>query len=92
MGGHTDSQVESQAHASRKKWWILRIYSWLSIKLCRLALGGQTVKRLRRLAYEFELDQSQRKSRPVERKSKTSIDLRQHVSPFGQGITRFIPI
>ena len=27
--------------------------------------GGQTVKNLRRLAYEFELDQSQRKSMQV---------------------------
>ena len=26
-----------------------RIYSWFAINLCRLALGGQTVKNLRRL-------------------------------------------
>ena len=63
MGGQTpDSQVGSQVHASRKKPYISRIYSWLAINLCRLALGGQTVKNLRRLAYEFEIDQSQRKS------------------------------
>ena len=30
------------------------------INLCRLALGGQMEKNLRRLAYEFELDQRQR--------------------------------
>ena len=34
----------------------------LAINLRRLALGGQNVKILRRLAYEFEFDQSQRKS------------------------------
>ena len=31
------------------------------MNLCRFVLGGQTVKNVRRLAYEFELDQSQRK-------------------------------
>ena len=51
MGGQTDSQVGSQVHGSRKKSWISRIYSWLAIgNLCRLALGGQTVKNLRRFA------------------------------------------
>ena len=48
--------------ASRNKSKISRVYSWLVIKFCRLALGGQTVKNLRRFSYEFELDQSQRKS------------------------------
>ena len=33
----------------------------LAINLCWLALGGQTVKNVHRLAYEFELDQSQHK-------------------------------
>ena len=51
MGGQTVSQVGSQVHGSRKKSWISRIYSWLAIgNLCRLALGGQTVKNLRRFA------------------------------------------
>ena len=31
-------------------------------RLCRLALGGETVKNLCRLPYEFEIDQRQRKS------------------------------
>ena len=94
MVGQTDSQVGSQVHASR-------IYSLLAINLCRLALGGQTVKHLRRLGYEFELGQCQRKSKQVnasgwpnetevERKSKTCVDLRRLVSPFGKGFTRFI--
>ena len=69
--------------------------SWLAINLCRLTLGGQTVKNLRRLAYEFELDQSQRKSTrnaipnetQVERKSKTCVDLHPFASPFGQSST-----
>ena len=61
MGGQTDSHVGSQVHTSRKKSYISRIYSWLAINLCRLTLGGQTVNNLRGLAYEFELDQSQRK-------------------------------
>ena len=35
------------------------------INLCRLALGGQTVKKLSLLASKYELDQSQRKSTQV---------------------------
>ena len=46
--GQTDSQVGSQVHASRKRPSISPIYSWLAINLCRLALGGRTVKNLRR--------------------------------------------
>ena len=38
----------------------------LAINLCRLALGGQTVKNLRLLASKFELDQSQRNSLQVD--------------------------
>ena len=54
------------------------IYSWLAINFCRLALCGQTVKTyLRPLVYEFELDQSQRKSSQVE-------NLHRLVSPCGQ--------
>ena len=59
----------------------------LAINLCRLVLGGQTVKYLRLVASKFELDQSQRKSTQdvasgwpnetqVERKSKICVDLR----------------
>ena len=66
------------------------------MNLCQLASGGQTVKNVRGLTYEFELDQSQRKSSQVnasgwpnetqiERKSKTCVDLRRLASPFGQG-------
>ena len=92
MGGQTDSQVGSQVAKSRKfhaYHWLMRFYNnrLLAINLCRLALGGQTVKNLRRLASKFELDQSQRKSTQVdasgwpnetqvERKSKTCVDLR----------------
>ena len=47
----------SRLASSRKshKPYISHIYSWLAINLCRLALGGQNGKNLRRLAYEFEL-------------------------------------
>ena len=47
------------------------------------------MKDLRRLAYEFELDQSHCKwvaiETQVERKSKTRVDVGQLASPFGQG-------
>ena len=44
----------------------MRFYNrLLAINLCRLALGGQTVKNLRLLASKFELDQIQRKSTQV---------------------------
>ena len=75
MGGETDSQFRSQVHASHKKSSVLKISRWLAINFCRLVLGGQTVKKLRRLAYEFELDQSQRKP-------KTWVDLGRNASPF----------
>ena len=56
-GGQTDSQVGSY----------MRFYNsrLLAINLCRLALGGQTVRNLRLLASKFEVDQSQRKSSQV---------------------------
>ena len=85
MAGQTDSQVGSQVAKSRKfhtYHWLMRFYNnrLLAINLCRLALGGQTMKNLRRLACKFELDQSQRKSTQVggqtKRKSKTCVDLR----------------
>ena len=78
MGGQTDSQVAR----------LMRLYNnrLFAINLCRLVLGGQTVKNLRLLASKFELDQSQRKSSQVhasgwpnetqvQRKSKTCVDL-----------------
>ena len=40
----------------------------------QLAFGGQTVKNLRRLAYEFELDQSQRKSTQVDGQPKHKLN------------------
>ena len=64
---------------------ISRIYSWLTINLCRPALGGQTVKNSRRLAYEFELDQSQRRWVTKRNTSWTQVEkLCRLASPFGQ--------
>ena len=100
--GQKDSQVGSQIHASRKKSSISRIYSWLAINLCRLALGGQTVKILRRLVYEFELDQSKSKSSQVRAsptrkwvakrngKLDASRKLRRFASPFDRGFFAFM--
>ena len=86
MGGQTNSQVGSQV-AKRRKFhayhWLMRFYNnrLLAINLCRLELGGQTIKNLRLLASKFELDQSSRKSTRVggqmKRKlnaSKTCVD------------------
>ena len=39
-----------------------RKFQAYTVDLCRLALVGRTVKNVRRLAYEFELDPSQCKS------------------------------
>ena len=69
--GQMDSQVGSQVAKSRKFHaynWLMRFYNnrLLAINLCRLALGGQTVKNLHLLASKFELDQSQRKSMQVD--------------------------
>ena len=52
----------------------------------RLALGGQTVKQLRRFAYEFELNQSPRKW--VAKRNANIVDLRRLASPFVQRIER----
>ena len=73
--------------------WLMPFYNnrLLAINLCRLALGGQTVKNLRILASKFELDQSQCKSMQVdasgwpnetqvECKSKICVDLRVHLA------------
>ena len=70
MGGQTDSQVGSQVAKSRKfhtYHWLMRFYNnrLLAINLCRLTLGGQTVKNLRLLVSKFEFDQSPRKSSQV---------------------------
>ena len=86
-----DLQVSLQvtkSHRFHAYHWLMRFYNnrLLAINLCRLALGGQTVKNLRLLASKFELDQSQHKSMQVvasgwpnemqvERKSKTCINL-----------------
>ena len=56
MSSQTDLQLGSRIRASRK---FHAIRDDLRLNLCRLALGGQTVKNLRRLAYKFELDQRQ---------------------------------
>ena len=92
-GGQLDKlQVDLQVAKSHKfhtYHWLMHFYDnrLLAINLCRLALGGQTVKNLSLLASKFELDQSQCKSSQVdasgwpnetqvECKSKTCGDLR----------------
>ena len=91
------SPLES-SHKSQKV-VILRMYRWLVINLCWLALGDQTVRNLCWLTYKFELDESQCKSSQVypsgwpnktqvEHKSKTCIDLCWLPSPFGQGFNK----
>ena len=69
-GGQMDSQVGSQVSKSHKfhaYHWLMHFYNnrLLAINLCRLVLGGQTVKNLHLLASKFELDQSQHKSSQV---------------------------
>ena len=81
MGGQTESQVRSQVHASRQKVAFHAYTVALRSRLCRLKLGAQTMKNLRRVAYEFEpsnVNVSHRKSTQVggETKSKTFVDLR----------------
>ena len=78
------AKVGSQVAKSRK--FHARL---LAISLCRLALGGQTVKKL---ASKFELDRSQRKSTRVVAsphsgwQNETQVqNLRRLASPFGQG-------
>ena len=64
-GGQTDSQVGSQVHAIRKS-RKFHAYTFDLRSTCVDMRGaGQTVKNLRRLAFEFELDQSQRKASQV---------------------------
>ena len=58
LGGQTDSQV-AETHI-------------IVMNLCRLALGGQMVKKLRLLASKFELDQSQRKSTKVAKRNASA--------------------
>ena len=47
----------------------------LSQLTCDYLISGQTVKILRRLAYEFELDQSQRKSTQVGGQTKCKLNV-----------------
>ena len=47
----------------------------LSQLTCDYLVSGQTVKILRRLAYEFELDQSQRKSTQVGGQTKCKLNV-----------------
>ena len=102
-GGQTDSQVAKRCkfHAYH---WLMRFYNnrLLAINLCRLALGGQTVRNLRLLASKFELNQSPRKSKQVHARPRKSTqvhasgwpnetqvqNLRRLASPFGQGYAR----
>ena len=92
-GGQTDLQVGSQVAKSHKfhaYHWLMRFSNnrLLVINLCRLALGGQTVKNLHLLVSKFELNQSQRKSTQVDasrRKSWPNQNLRRLASLFGQG-------
>ena len=51
-----------------------------AVNLRRLELGGQTVKNLRRLAYEFELNQSQRKSSQVGGQTKRKLSARRKLT------------
>ena len=52
-----DFQVGSQVHTSHKKSYNSHIiYIQITCVHCCLVLCGQTVKNLRRLAYEFERD------------------------------------
>ena len=94
MGGQADSQVGSQVHASHKNSQLSSIYSWLAISLCRLALGGQTARSLRRLAYEVELDQNWSHHKWVAKRNTSWMqveNLRRLASPFGQNFTLLFP-
>ena len=95
-GWPNDTQVGLQVAKKRKfhaYHWLISLYNnrLLAINLCRLALGGQTMKNLRRLACKFELDQSQRKSTQVggqttcklnasQKLGSTCVDLRVHLA------------
>ena len=69
-GGQTDSQVGSQVAKSRKfhaYHWLMRFYNnrLLAINLCRLVLGGQTVKNLHPNLSSTKVNTSHRKSMQV---------------------------
>ena len=69
-GDQTDSQVGSQVAKNRKfhaYHWLMRFYNnrLLAIKLCRLALGGQTVKNFRPNLSSNKVNASRRKSTQV---------------------------
>ena len=96
-GCQTDSQV-AKSRKFRAYHWLMLFYNnrLLAINLCRLTLGGQTVKNLRLLASKFELDQSQRNSMQVDASPRKWVakrnetwtqvqNLRRLTSSFGQG-------
>ena len=97
MGGQTDSQVGSQVAKSCK---LHAIHNWLEINLCRLGLGGQTVKNWRRLGDEARPKSTQLSTQvggQTKRKlnwckSKTCVDLRRLASPCGQGFRQSLVI
>ena len=86
-GGQTDSQV-AKSRKFHAYHWLMRFYNnrLLAINLCRLALGGQTVKNLCPNLSSTKVNASQRKlmqvdtsgwpnETQVECKSKTCIEL-----------------
>ena len=96
-GCQTDSQV-AKSRKFHAYHWLMLFYNnrLLAINLCRLTLGGQTVKNLRLLASKFELDQSQRNSMQVDASPRKWVakrnetwtqvqNLRRLTSSFGQG-------
>ena len=91
-GGQTDSQVSSQVAKSRKFHaynWLMRFYNdrLLAINLCRLALGGQTVKHLRPNLSSTRVHASRRKWVAKRNASWTPVqNLRRLANPFGQGL------
>ena len=75
----TDSQVGSQVTKSRKfhaYHWLMRFYNnrLLAINLCRLALGGQTVKNLRLLASKFKSYDSMKMRALTRKNSEGKLD------------------
>ena len=110
MCGQRDSQVFSQEHASRKTKHFKAdypVFHWLitgksvDVTTCvDLVWVAYTVKKLLRLAYKFDLDQSERKSsrkstlvhaRPGQTESQVdpSFNLRPLATPFGLGLNEF---
>ena len=71
MGGQADSQVGSQVHESRKFHAYANDLRSTCVDLRWVAKAGENV---RLLAYEFELDQSQRTSRQVGGQTKRKLN------------------